>query len=141
MKKANVDYHIDQLEKPAWEVIGGGINAFNDQQAGDDHAKNICFVIKSPDEEIVGGVIATIYWEWLSVELMWVREDLRGQGLGQKLLQRAEEEGRKHGAKQAFLDTFSFQAPGFYEKNGYATFGQLHDFPQGHQRYFMTKVL
>jgi len=122
-------------------VIGGGINTFNNQQAGDDQAKNICFVIKNDQEEILGGVIGTTFWDWLSIELMWVREDLRGQGLGQQLLQMAEDEGRKRGAKQAFLDTFSFQAPGFYKKNGYKVFGQLSDFPQGHQRYFMTKLL
>ena len=141
MEKENVGFHIDQLEQPAWAVIGGGINAFNDQHAGDDHAKNICFVIKNEDEEIVGGVIGTTYWEWLSIELMWIREDLRGQGLGQKLLDLVEDEAGKNGAKQAFLDTFSFQAPGFYQKNGYESFGQLRDFPKGHIRYFMTKKL
>jgi len=141
MKKENIGYHIDQLDQPAWEVIGGGINDFNNQQVGDDHAKNLCFVIKNEKDEILGGVIGTTYWDWLSVELMWIREDLRGQGLGQRLLQMAEDVGRKRGAKQALLDTFSFQAPGFYKKNGYKVFGQLDDFPQGHQRYFMTKAL
>jgi GNAT superfamily N-acetyltransferase len=141
MKQENHAYHIDQLDQPAWEVIGGGINAFNTQQAGDDQAKNLCFVVKNDQDEILGGVIGTTYWDWLSVELMWLREDLRGQGLGQQLLHMAEDEARRRGAKQAFLDTFSFQAPGFYKKNGYKVFGQLSNFPQGHQRYFMTKKL
>jgi hypothetical protein len=41
----------------------------------------------------------------------------------------------------AYLDTFSFQAPDFYKKLGYEVFGELQDFPHGHQRYFMKKRL
>jgi GNAT superfamily N-acetyltransferase len=72
---------------------------------------------------------------------MWVREDLRGSGYGQRLLALAEDEARKRGAKNSYLDTFSFQAPGFYKKYGYRVFGELPDFPTGHQRYFLTKQL
>lgn len=44
-------------------------------------------------------------------------------------------------ARHAYLDTFSFQAPGFYQRAGYRVFGELPDFPAGHRRYFMTKEL
>ena len=50
-------------------------------------------------------------------------------------MQLAEEEAGKRGAKQAYLDTFSFQVPGFYQKLGYEIFGKLDDFPAGHQSY------
>jgi N-acetylglutamate synthase-like GNAT family acetyltransferase len=53
----------------------------------------------------------------------------------------AENEARKRGAKHVFLDTFSFQAPGFYTQHGYQVFGELKDFPPRHQRYFLTKQL
>jgi len=134
-------YEIVYVDNPAWEIIGGGISDYNTQQAGDDQGKNLCFVLRSPDLEIVGGVIAATYWDWLYINLMWIEEELRGRGYGQQLLMLAEEEGRKRGAKQAYLDTFSFQAPGFYKKYGYEVFGELHDFPPGHQRYFLTKQL
>jgi len=94
-----------------------------------------------PDGEIVGGVSGATYWGWLYVNLMWLKEDLRGQGYGKELLTLAEDEARQRGAKQSYLDTFSFQAPGFYQKQGYEVFGQLDDFPPGHQRYFLCKVL
>ena len=89
----------------------------------------------------VGGVIGATFWNWLHIDLMWVREDLRGQGYGQRLLQMAEDEGRKRGAEKSFLDTFSFQAPDFYKKFGYQVFGKLADFPTGHTRFFLSKVL
>ena len=72
---------------------------------------------------------------------MWVREDLRGQGFGRQLLKLAEEEARLRGAKNAYLDTFSFQAPAFYKSLGYQEFGRLDDFPDGHTRFFLTKSL
>lgn len=135
------DYQIVPLDEPPWNLIGGGITDYNNQQAGDDHAKRLCFVVKGPDEQALGGVIGIIYWNWLSVDLMWLPEDLRRRGYGQKLLALIEDEARKRGAQHAFLDTFSFQAPDFYKKQGYEVYGELKDFPPGHQRYFMSKRL
>ena len=135
------EYQIVYVDAPAWEIIGGGITDYNTQQAGDDQGENLCFVLRSPDQEIVGGVIGATYWNWLYINLMWIKEELRGRGYGQRLLMLAEEEGRKRGATQVYLDTFSFQSPGFYQKYGYEVFGELHEFPPGHQRYFLTKRL
>ena len=89
----------------------------------------------------MGGVIAEVVWDWLFINVMWVREDLRGQGHGSRLLGRAEEEACQLGSKHAHLDTFSFQAPDFYRRHGYRVFGELPDFPAGQTRYFFTKEL
>jgi len=132
---------VDKIEDPIWEAIGGGINSFNEEQAGAENAKRICFVIYDAEEKIAGGVIALTYWDWLYIDLMWLRADLRRHGYGSRLLALAEEEARKRGAKHAYLDTFSFQAPEFYKKQGYQVFGELKEFPKGHQRYFFTKEL
>ena len=132
---------IKYLNEPAWEVIGGGITEYNTRMAGDDHGKNLCFVVENSNEEVLGGVIGMTYWNWLYISLMWLPEGMRGKGYGQKLLAMAEEEGRKRGAKYSYLDTFSFQAPGFYQKFGYQEFGKLEEFPPGHTRYFMKKEL
>lgn len=137
----NEDYRIIYIDQPAWDIIGGGISRYNTQQAGEDQAQSLCFVVQGPDEEIVAGVIGATYWNWLHIDLMWVKDELRGRGYGQRLLAMAEEEARRRGAKHVYLDTFSFQAPEFYKKYGYRVFGELADFPAGHTRYFMTKEL
>ena len=134
-------YTITYEDQPAWGVIGGAITEYNTQQADDDHGENLCFVLRDPGGEIAGGVIGATYWDWLYINLMWVREDLRRQGYGRQLLEQAEALGRQRGAQHAHLDTFSFQAPGFYQKFGYRVFGELADFPIGHRRYFMVKDL
>ena len=137
----NDSYQIEAVDQPAWAIIGGGISAYNKQQAGPDNGQNHCFVLKAPDGEVVGGVTAATHWNWLYIDLMWLKEGVRGQGYGRKLLQLAEEEGRRRGATHAHLDTFSFQAPGFYQKQGYEVFGELKDFPPGHTRYYLVKEL
>ena len=134
-------YQIVYLEKPAWGIIGGGIHHYNIQQAGDDQGESLCFVLKSPDDEILGGLIGATHWDWFHIDLMWVKETLRGRGYGHQLLIIAEDEARQRGAKNAYLDTFSFQAPDFYRKHGYRVFGELPNFPTGHQRYYLTKQL
>jgi GNAT superfamily N-acetyltransferase len=135
------EYNIAYTDKPEWEIIGGGISSYNKQQAGDDRGKSLCFVLQASNQEIVGGVIGATYWDWLYIDLMWVKDELRGRGYGGRLLTLAEDEARQRGAKNAYLDTFSFQAPDFYKQHGYQVFGELKDFPPGHQRYFLTKRL
>lgn len=139
-KKVEIIY-VEKPEESAWGIIGQGVHEYNLQEAGDLNFQRICFVLQAPDQEILGGVIGEIYWEWFYLDLMWIRENLRGQGYGEQLLSAVEEEAKKKGAKHVFLDTFTFQAPGFYQKYGYQVFGQLPDFPPGHQRYYLTKEL
>ena len=135
------EVRIVYADEPAWGIIGPAISKYNKQQAGEDNARSLCFVIKAPDEEIVGGVIGATYWDWLHVDLMWIKEEYRGRGYGHRLLMLAEEEARKRGAKHAELDSFSFQAPEFYRKHGYQVFGTLPNYPAGHTRYYLTKEI
>jgi ribosomal protein S18 acetylase RimI-like enzyme len=135
------EYQIVYLDKPEWGIIAGGLSQYNKQQAGEDNARNLCFAIKAPGDEILGGVIGATFWDWCHIDILWVKEELRGQGYGDRLLSLAEDEARQRGAKLVYLDTFSFQAPDFYKKYGYRVFGVLENHPGGHQLYFMTKEL
>jgi GNAT superfamily N-acetyltransferase len=131
----------DKPEESSWGIIGRGISHYNKQQAGDNEFQRLCFVLHAPDQVVVGGVIGEVYWDWFYLDLLWVKDELRGQGHGHRLLTIAEDEARKRGAKNVYLDTFSFQAPDFYKQHGYQVFGELQDFPPGYQRYFLTKQL
>jgi len=140
----NQEYQIVYEEKPeesAWGIIGRGVGTYNEEQAGEDSYTRLCFVLQGPDQEVVGGIIGATYWDWFYLDLLWVKEDLRRHGYGQQLLSKAEDIARERGAKNVFLDTFSFQAPEFYQKYGYRVYGELPDFPTGHQRFFLTKQL
>jgi len=143
-KNMNEKFQIvpeDKPEESAWGIIGRGVQNFNIEQTKDSKFQRLCFVLQDSNNETVGGILGEVYWGWFYIDLLWVEEELRGQGYGQRLLEIAEKEARKHGAKHAYLDTFSFQAPDFYKRYGYKVFGELQNFPPGHQRYFMTKQL
>ena len=97
--------------------------------------------IHDQSDQAIGGLWGRTGFGWLFVELIFVPEALRGRGIGADLMSRAESEAIGRGCHGAWLDTFEFQARGFYERLGYACFGQLDDYPPGFARYFMKKGL
>jgi len=99
---------------------------------------------KIVDEEgnIIAGCLAIMYcWNVVAIDIIWVDEQYRGQGLGSILLGEVEREAMEKGCHLVHLDTFDFQAKEFYEKNGYSVFGTLEDCPKGHVRYYLKKSL
>ena len=90
---------------------------------------------------LAGGVWGYINWNWLQIGLVWLSEELRGDGYGRRRIGEMERLGRERGCRYAHLDTFSYQARPFYERLGYEVFTELDDYPAGHRRYFMKKVL
>ncbi len=101
----------------------------------------LAVLLHDPAGMLVGGLIGHSIWQWLSIRLLWVDPGHRGAGHGRRLLAAAEVEGRRRGCRHARLNTFSFQAAGFYEHCGYRQVLALDDFPQGHQRLFYVKSL
>jgi GNAT superfamily N-acetyltransferase len=88
-----------------------------------------------------GGLWGKTVYDWLFVELLVVPEAYRGRGVGTQVLHRAEEIARERGCIGVWLDTYGFQAPGFYQKLGYQVFGTIDDHPRGSRRYFLQKRL
>ncbi len=77
----------------------------------------------------------------LFIDLFFLPAELRRGGVGSRLLQLAEDEGRRRGCTTSFLYTISFQAPGFYERHGYRVLGTIPCNPPGTSRIFLTKAL
>ena len=57
------------------------------------------------------------------------------------LMQEAERRARRRGSLLIHLNTYSFQAPGFYEKLGFRRFGGMEGSPAGASRHFYAKRL
>ena len=96
---------------------------------------------RDAEDELIGGLVGTSFWNGVFIDLLWVREAHRGGGVGRSLMVRAESEVRSRGCTLAYLNTFSFQAPGFYEKLGYRALGSLKELPVGHARTWYSKCL
>jgi GNAT superfamily N-acetyltransferase len=136
------DYTIQLEDTPASqdvEFVYAALYAYNRQYASEDEYKRLCLFIRDEANTIVGGLLGETAWGWLHVSILWISEQLRGQGYGSHLLALAEAEALRRGCYGSHLDTLSFQALPFYQKYGYTLFGQLDDFPAGHIRYFLYK--
>jgi len=94
-------------------------------------------------DELVGGACGRTVdvWRWLTVDLLWVDDDLRGHGLGRALLGRLEDEARLRGCHWSKLNTWDFQAPDFYTRCGYVEYGREVDYPPGHTNFLLRKDL
>lgn len=97
-----------------------------------------CYLYDENDK-IVGGITAHCYWNIMHIDFFWIDENLRGQGQGSELLKRMEEIGRKEKCVVIHLETFSFEAPNFYKKNGYEQFGKIENVPIDKCDYFFFK--
>ena len=122
-------------------VLSQILRDFNREQAGDSGLQELTVLLRDAEGQVVGGLSGAMYRGWLFVKNLAVQEAFRGQRYGSRLLQAAEAEALGRGCRHAWLDTFSFQARPFYEKHGYTVFGTLEDYPPGHSRYFLRKVL
>ena len=136
-------YQVAVEDEPAEadvEVLPYALETFNDER-WPRHPRWLPLGVFVRDAgAIVAGLAGETYCGWLFVRYLWVSEALRGQGVGRELMAQAESRARDRGCHSAWLDTFSFQAPGFYRKLGYEEFGRL-DYPPDHQRLFLRKRL
>ncbi len=96
---------------------------------------------KDADGQLLGGIRSLIHMEWLYVELLWVAESARGTGLGSRLLTQTEDQSRGLGACNAQLNTFDWQAEGFYVKHGYGVFARIDNYFRGRELVMMKKTL
>jgi len=131
----------DTADREVRDAIARPLNAYNDAKAGVDPWRQLVITLTDNEGATVGGLWGSTGYGWLFVELLVVPADCRGRGLGTQLMTMAEGEALTRGCDRAWLDTFEFQARGFYERLGYRCFGELPDYPPGHARYFMQKSL
>jgi len=140
-----VRYEITIHENPAdsdLKVLADGLESHTLGLFPDKSRTYVAVFLRDENGLIVGGVSGNYgTFHWLYVDALWVRDDVRGRGHGAQLMDRIEAEAIKHGCKNAFLNTMSFQAPDFYKKIGYTVFAELKDFPGEHSRIFLRKKL
>lgn len=123
-------------------TVRDGLLAFNVEHVGrDPQFASLSLFLRDRSGEVVGGLLGGWRWGWLYIDKLWVRDSHRKHGGGSRLLQAAEAEALAAGCTDAVLDTFSFQARGFYERHGYKAYATLEGYPPGHRQIFLHKRL
>ena len=121
--------------------LWNGLLKFNRQQAGPLQYSRTVLTVRDGKNRLLGGLILQSYWRESYIELLWLSARARGAGFGSQLIQDAERRARRRGSRLIHLNTYSFQAPGFYEKQGYRRFGAISGSPRGERRHFYVKRL
>ena len=114
---------------------------FNLARIEDKNPKELGIYLRNKQGNVIAGLMGETHGNWLTIEFLWVNEDLRGQSVGSQILEKAESIAKERGCNFVFLDTFSFQAPEFYKKHGYQEAFILEAYPLTGKRVFFTKIL
>jgi GNAT superfamily N-acetyltransferase len=121
------------------QVVLDGLRAFNVTVIGPPNIEPVAVFVRDASDRVLGGLLGEIKWRWLYVSKLWLADELRGQQLGTKLMERAEEYAWHKGCLGSHLSTFEYQALPFYEKLGYEVFGVLEGYPPGYRQYHLRK--
>lgn len=118
-----------------------GLLKYNRSHLGDSEPEDLGIYLRNEEGMVTAGLVGNTFGLWLMVRYLWISEELREQGIGSRLLLKAEETAKERGCRYVFLDTFSFQAPDFYKKYGYTEVLTLENYPVDGKRHYFTKTL
>lgn len=129
--------NLSKVSRALW----AGLIRYNRSQVGPLRYTRKIVTVRDAEGGLLGGAILESYWLETYVELLWMSERVRRSGAGSALMAQAEKIAKKRGSRLLWLNTYSFQAPRFYEKLGYKRFGGIAGSPKGHARHFYFKRL
>ena len=132
---------LENTESQKAQEIGDLIRSYNRSKRETAESEPLNLYVEDEHGQLLAGLVAETFGNWLEIEYLFVKEGLRGQGIGSQLLQQAESEAKKRNCRFAFVNTYQFQAPAFYQKHGYKEVFTLKDYPYTGQRHYYQKDL
>ena len=132
---------LENTESQKAQKIGELVRSYNRSKREAAESEPLNLYVEDDSGEVLAGLVAETFGNWLEIEYLFVKEDLRGQGIGSQLLQQAECEAKKRNCRFSFVNTYQFQAPAFYQKHGYQEVFTLKDYPCTGQRHYYQKDL
>ena len=134
MASATIDIASDEEVRAG--TLGRSLREFNYGRVGKyPEGQGVCLNAKDEGGSLLGGFRGEINFHWLFVNVLFVEERERQKGLGTRLLLEGEARAKEKGALRSRLDTFEWQAPGFYLKHGYK---ELLKIPNYYRHYSLT---
>jgi GNAT superfamily N-acetyltransferase len=136
MPKIAVERTIGKTKK----AVLDGLIGYNTEKMGKQKYKRFAISL-SERNKVVGGIVGEVWTTVLFIQLFWIEQKLRGKDYGTRLINAIEDEAKRFGATHAYVDTMSFQAPGFYRACGYREYGSIEGYPGNVTRHWFTKSL
>ncbi len=124
------------------DLIYNGLKSFNLKHFPDEEMQSLACVAEDPGGNFLGGLTGQIFTNTLFVEFLWLDDSNRSAGIGSKLMAEVEQQAKQLGVTDIYLDTYTFQAPGFYAKLGFEEVGRYTGFPtRGVDKIFLQKKI
>ena len=132
---------LEETESQKAHKIRELVRSYNRSKREAAESEPLNLYIEDEHGRLLAGLVAETFGNWLEIEYLFVKEELRGQGIGSKLLQQAETEAKNRNCRFAFVNTYQFQAPDFYKRHGYKEVFRLQDYPYTGKRFYYQKDL
>ena len=123
------------------QEIGKLIRSYNRSQREEAESEPLNLYVEDEKGNLLAGLVAETFGNWLEIKYLFVKEELREQGIGSKLLEQAENEAKNRNCRFAFVNTYQFQAPDFYKSHGYKEVFTLQNYPYTGKRFYYQKDL
>ncbi|MEK5332930.1 MULTISPECIES: GNAT family N-acetyltransferase [unclassified Lysinibacillus] len=137
-------YITKELNDQAKQIVNNELYKFNLKHFPVDLRGNyeeMNVFLKDENDNVRGGILAEVCWNWLEIHTLMIDEDIRKSGFGTKLLLELEHMALAKQCDFIKVDTLSFQALEFYEKHGYQIFGTLDNVGRDFKHYYLKKDL
>jgi|SRR5215217_6782677 len=132
---------VTQAVEDPFGALNAILNAYNVEHVGPANHVPLWLFARDLEGKVQAGLRGQTYWCWCTIDVLSVAKPYRRQGIGSRLLVKAEEIARTRGCVGVCLDTTSFQAPDFYRHHGYSEFGRVEGYPPGYTRLWFMKRL
>lgn len=131
---------------PADEMrpVHGGFHEFCVRNAGEEMcypSVPLSLALRDESGRVVGGLSAFPTVRNMVLEAIWVDERFRRTGQGRRLLLEAERIAKEAGCSAVSTHCLSFQAPEFFHRVGYSTYGRVDVAVDGHTEHLLIKRL
>jgi GNAT superfamily N-acetyltransferase len=133
---------VETDDAAAREHVLKPLEAYNEAMTGRGQSEPFrSLSILRREDDRIGGLVGVAYWDWLHVDLLYLPEAWRRGGTGARLIAACMGFAARHGLEGVWLGSFSFQAPGFYRRQGFTEFAVLPDHPPGFSDHvFLRRV-
>jgi ribosomal protein S18 acetylase RimI-like enzyme len=122
-------------------VIDHGLGKANEEAAPLHEVQALSCFARLASGTVIGGAVGRTWGPCCELQQLWVDPDQRRCGLGSRLVARFEAAAEARGCTTFYLETFSFQAPGFYRTLGYEVAYEHRVYPRGIVRYCMVRTI
>jgi ribosomal protein S18 acetylase RimI-like enzyme len=125
--------------REAAAAVDAGLDAHNDLARPLQDVRALACIAQDPEGRVLGGALGRTWGRCCELQQLWVDDSCRHQGLGTRLMSAFEAAAEARGCTTFYLDTFSFQALGFYRGLGYEVALTIAGYTGGVEKYTLIK--